>query len=270
MASSRRAHTSACRGRAIAHPYGALALAPGAPGTHEKHDGRDIVVSALRRRGPRPLLLELGVALGGSMERWLQASPSVRVLGLDPIGNWTEYVDTLTTRDARMRPFRSMLPQLAREGGTRDVILGTLWPFRERACLVEGFSPHWLPRLGQGLSPDVVYIDNDKSMHDLWVAHALWPNAVLAGDDWGHQRAWAGQASPVRHAARRTFNVTHDAGLAVCDFASKMGFWVEASSVTFVLHRPPIAAGGRDACAPACDGAMPVGVACSRAFVEAL
>ena len=113
----------------------------------------------------------------------------------------------------------------------------------------------------------MIFFDNDKSMHDLWVAHALWPHAILAGDDWGHQRSWV-QPSPVRHAKRLSFNVTHDAALSVCDFAHKMGFWVETQSVTFLLHRLPVSAGAKDACATVCSKATPLGVACSHGFAE--
>ena len=48
--------------------------------------------------------------------------------------------------------------------------------------------------------------------------------------------------APVRRPGKLAiFNATNDAAWNVCEFAAKMGFWVEAKSVTWVLHRgmPP-------------------------------
>ena len=47
---------------------------------------------------------------------------------------------------------------------------------------------------------------------------------------------------------KQRFNVTVDAAANVCAFASKMGFWVAARSLTWVLHRLPLPVGAKDAC----------------------
>ena len=106
------------------------------------------------------------------------------------------------------------------------------------------------------LVPFVIFFDNDKSMHDLWVAHALWPRATLAGDDWGHQSRELVR-SPVGHAKRARFNTTNDAAHNVCVFARKQGFWVEARHVTWLLHKGRPKQGDKDACErsmPRCYG----------------
>ena len=218
-------------------PLGPLTLAPGRPGQHENHDGRHIVLAQMRRL-QRPVLLELGVFLGGSMHRWLNGSIDARIVGVDPFFNVTDYVAKWVGNDGRYQSYRSAIAQLAAPHGSFDTAVAANWPDRERACLIQGFSPAILPRLRtEGLRPDVVFIDNDKSMHDLWIAHALWPEAVLAGDDWGHRSHHVLQA-PVRTAKlARVFRSTNDAAYNVCAFARKMGFCVEAKSVTWLLHR---------------------------------
>ena len=222
-------------------PQGPFTLAPGAPGKHADQDGRWLVLKALNAV-TNPVLLEAGVFLGGSMYRWLDGEPSVRVVGIDPFGNVSAYVAGVVARDIRKAGYRTGLAQLAAPSGSYDTCVATLWRFRERACLVPGFSPRDLPRLyRKGLRPDVIFFDNDKTMHDVWVAHTLWPDAVLAGDDWGHQSMIVKRAPVRRPGKLAIFNATNDAAWNVCEFAAKMGFWVEAKSVTWVLHRgmPP-------------------------------
>ena len=242
------------------HPQGPLALAAGGPGKYERYDGRWLVIQELQRlqqeragRSSRVLLIEAGVFLGGSLERWLVGTPDVYVVGIDLFTNVTDWVDRLTMSDQRLAPFRSLLPQLAVEDGSLLAVQSNLWRFRERTALKRGSSPQALLELNRlGLRPDVVFLDNDKSMHDLWVAHALWPHAVLAGDDWGHQSFFE-QRSPVGgrpDVKKARFNVTNDAAVNVCAFAQKMGVWVSARSLTWVLHKLPVPPGLKDACAP--------------------
>ena len=83
-----------------------------------------------------PVLLEAGVFLGGSMYRWLDGEPSVRVVGIDPFGNVSAYVAGLVARDIRKAAYRTGLAQLAAPSGSYDTCVATLWRFRERACLV--------------------------------------------------------------------------------------------------------------------------------------
>ena len=217
-------------------PQGPLTLAPGGPGAHAAHDGRNIVLREISSIS-RPVLLELGVFLGGSMHRWLEGNAGLRVVGVDPFTNVSDYVAKWIARDARYAQYKPAVQQLAQPQGSYDTVVSTLWRFQRRACLIMGISPQVLPQLsGAGLQPDVVYFDNDKSMHDLWVAHTLWPKAVLAGDDWGHQQQYV-KKSPVGNVKRRQFNATNDAAYNVCEFAIKQGFWVEAKSVTWMLHK---------------------------------
>lgn len=237
-------------------PQGPLALAAGGPGNYEKHDGRWLVVHELQRARKQrphvaPVLVEAGVFLGGSLERWLVGLPTVHVIGVDLFDNVTSWVDRLTRSDVRVAHYRSILPQLQVAHGSLLTVQSNLWRFRERAALVRGSSPQALLELARlGVRPDVVFLDNDKSMDDLWVAHALWPHATLAGDDWGHQWTYE-QLSPVSRrpdVKKKRYNVTVDAAANVCAFASKMGFWVSARSLTWVAHKLPLPTGTIDAC----------------------
>ena len=229
-------------------PQGPFTLAPGALGKHANKDGRWLMLKALNAV-KKPVLLETGTFLGGSMYRWLDGMPGVRVVGLDPFWNVSAYMAGVVARDTRFAAYRTGLAQLAAPSGSYDTCVASLWRFRERACLVPGFSPRDLLRLHRkGLRPDVVFFDNDKSMHDVWVAHTLCPGAVLAGDDWGHQST-SHKRAPVRRPGNiAVFNATTDAASNVCEFAAKMGFWVEARHVTWMLHRGEPPMGRPDSC----------------------
>ena len=46
-------------------------------------------------------MVEAGVFLGGSLERWLVAAVDVRVVGVGPFSNVTEWVERLTVERGR-------------------------------------------------------------------------------------------------------------------------------------------------------------------------
>lgn len=116
-----------------------LALAKG-----KGRDGRELLVDALSRTR-MPLILELGVFLGGSLSRWHEDLPGVRVVGVDPFAdNVTDYIDKWTQgRHNRVhkRQFRRYLGQLATPGGAIQSVFSNMWSNRSRTCIVAGYSP---------------------------------------------------------------------------------------------------------------------------------
>ena len=201
-------------------------------------DGRELVVDLVR--GIRePLILELGVFLGGSLARWLEDIPNVRVVGVDPYdwgSNSTDYIDAWTLQKPWKRQWRQYVPQLAEPKAFLNTVYSNLWADQEQTVIVQGFSPSILVELHkQGLRPDVIYFDNDKSLHDLWVAHTLWPTGVhFSGDDWGWSQII--NIRPRDAKRGRPYNTSHNAAGNVCDFARKANFRVSARGATWVLH----------------------------------
>ncbi len=137
-----------------------------------------------------PVVLEVGTFLGGSALRWLKSGPSVRVVCVDPWEGewWVTY--------ARQRGWKDLEQRFAEPSGPLKVFLTNLWDYRDRVVAVQGYAPAKLHALHDlGLQPQVVYFDSDKSGSGMKEAVRLFPDAVIAGDDWTWGRK---QGYPIR------------------------------------------------------------------------
>jgi hypothetical protein len=152
------------------------------------YGGRRLITDAIASRGVN-VLLEIGSFLGGSALQWLAASREVVVVCVDP---WPDLIDPGPGITAHHigRAYRDQLR--APEGVYRSFI-SSMWDVRHRIVHVRGMS--------LGLRPDMVYIDADKKGHEIPVCDELFPDAVIAGDDWN----WSdGYSFPIREPASRS------------------------------------------------------------------
>lgn len=131
------------------------------------------------------VVLEIGSLLGGSARFWAGHCPAAQVLCVDP---WLDVVDVAD------RPFLEHVPELTdfllgRVDGLFDVFLASNWELRDRITPLRGFSPDRLASVhAAGVEPDVVYVDGshvyEDVIADLSTARALFPDAMLCGDDY--------------------------------------------------------------------------------------
>lgn len=131
------------------------------------------------------VILEIGSLLGGSARFWAAHCPEARVLCVDP---WIDVAD------AADRPFLEHVPELVdvvvgRVDGLYQVFLASNWDHRDRITPLRGFSPDRLASVhAAGVQPDVVYVDGshvyEDVIADLSTARALFPEALLCGDDY--------------------------------------------------------------------------------------
>ena len=131
------------------------------------------------------VVLEIGSLLGGSARFWAEHCPEATVLCVDP---WIDVAD------ATERPFLEHVPELidvvvGRVDGLYDVFLAANWDLRDRLIPLRGFSPDRLASVhAAGVTPDVVYVDGshvyEDVIADLTTARALFPDALLCGDDY--------------------------------------------------------------------------------------
>lgn len=176
--------------------------------------GRGLVVDQIRTRNLK-VVLEIGVFLGGSARIWLDASPDVVVIALDPWigGAWLE-----PFARSRRQPEHVIRQLTANEESFYETFVANLWDYRNRVIPVRGKAPGMLHRIHElGVQPDLVYLDGDKSGRELEVCHELFPNAILTGDDWfmGTDRFWNNDAGyPIRKPVR-DFCQRHDRRLVV-------------------------------------------------------
>lgn len=191
--------------------------------------GREIIVRQIRDRNIG-LMVEVGCFLGGSVLHWLNAKPDLTVIGVDPWdGNWADYVAGMA-KDALMAPHVLHMPDaeiaraaaMLRRHGNFAVAMNNLRAFRDRFIPVRRFSPealHYLSR--RDIPVELIYIDAFKHRDDLDAAHALFPDAVLCGDDW----LWPDETGAL---------VMQN---AIKAFAHDHGFEIEAKRQSWVLHR---------------------------------
>ena len=160
--------------------------------------GRWMVEQKLRRKKKKSkVVLEIGCFLGGSVENWLQASPDVTVVAVDP---WPECdIADYARRNGRSE---EEAVQLEREDGFYQTFLANFWDQRDRVIPVRDYSPGILTELAEaGLKPDLIFLDSDKSGVEIERCHELFPGALMTGDDW-HWKNDAGEC-PIREPVER-------------------------------------------------------------------
>lgn len=186
--------------------------------------GRNLLVNEIEAKGVR-LMVEIGCYLCGSTRLWLGSCPDLTVIGIDPWeGDWHESLEhfdrTLTKPWSKIDDRAAVIASVREHGGYLSSN-ANVREYADRFFPVRGRSPAKLYELKDaGVVPDMVYFDSNKQMDDLAVAHDLWPDAILCGDDWtwGEDRGF-----PIR-AVIEAFCETH-------------GWRVQARGATWLIRR---------------------------------
>ena len=189
--------------------------------------GRRHVVDLIKRTNPK-VMVEVGCFLGGSVLTWLEASPDLTVIGIDPwAGNWDAHMERWLANPRVASLFKSIenidtFRADLRQYGPYRSALANLRDYRDRFIPIQGLSPAALHVIADhGVAPDIVYIDAGKISADLDAAYRLFPKAHLCGDDWG----WgAEEGYPMRK--------------VVEGFAAQHGHSIVAELQTWVLVEP--------------------------------
>lgn len=190
--------------------------------------GRHLITDVIREQDIT-LMVEIGCFLCGSTRQWLEASPTLTVIGVDPWdGNWSVHVRTRNAEGNRTMGTLSDPEETAdtiqRHGNFR-LALNNVRQYRDRFIPVRQRSPAALDYLHQRkIVPQLIYIDAAKDEDELWVAHQLFPDAILCGDDWN----W-------RDDDRRCRMREH-----VERFVEAHGFSVDAEDATWIISKPPL------------------------------
>jgi hypothetical protein len=153
--------------------------------------GRHLIVQLIRECRPK-IFLEVGVFLGGSSRQWLQNSDSeMTLLAAD---SWTRVVENwIFTMASEPAPWiADMGPVLAvqkpiKEYGIYKVALHNLREFRHRVIPLRMLVAEVYAYVKTFVEPDIIYIDAQKERQDYILAHEIFPNAILCGDDWEWQ-----------------------------------------------------------------------------------
>jgi hypothetical protein len=190
--------------------------------------GRHLITEVIREQRIT-LMVEIGCFLCGSTRQWLEASEDLTVIGVDPWdGNWSTYLRSLAEKGRRLVETLTD-PMAAADAvqlhGNYQVALNNIREFRDRFIPVRRRSPEALRYLHRRrIRPQLIYIDAAKDDDELRVAHALFPNAILCGDDWN----WPDDDGRYRmreHVER---------------FVAEHGFSVDAVDETWIISKPAV------------------------------
>lgn len=121
------------------------------------------------------LIVEVGSWTGRSTRYLANLAPRANVIAIDHWQGSTEHLADPQLAKA--------LPQLY------ETFLSACWDYRNQIIPVRADSSQGLRTVAEaGLQPDLVYIDADHSFeavfNDVKLALDLFPNAIVAGDDW--------------------------------------------------------------------------------------
>jgi hypothetical protein len=150
--------------------------------------GRSLITDLIREH-EITLMLEVGCFLCGSTRQWLNASPTLQIVGVDPWdGNWSVYVRLRSAEGSTMMDTLENPEEIAntiQRHGNFALAMNNIRDERERFTPVRQRSPEALRYLKRRqILPELIYIDALKSDEDLWVAHEVFPRSILCGDDW--------------------------------------------------------------------------------------
>ena len=172
---------------------------PGLPVTGRDSRGFALIEHALHSLGKEaPVVLEIGSEFGGSTRRFLSAGAFV--VSVDPwqdVKNFNSF--------PHLKQFRGV------DGAVAKLFQTFNFEHRDRLVAVQEFSPAGpIIVKDAGVEVDLVYIDGDHRydavIADLETCAALFPTAVLTGDDWTYDRGapeYEGITRPVQTAVRR-------------------------------------------------------------------
>jgi len=129
---------------------------------------------------PPAIICELGVEFGGSTRYFLQTYPDSLIISMDP---WV-IGQKLAPHWKKLEPFLAQ-----GDGSFFDIFRSFNWEARNRIVPMRYYSQVGLVKLLEaGVKPDLIYLDGDHRYHgvyaDLVLAHFLFPDAVVIGDDW--------------------------------------------------------------------------------------
>jgi hypothetical protein len=198
-----------------------LPLDGGRRAGQEVGGGRELILRIIRERKIE-LMVEIGCFLCGSTLQWLHASDKLTVIGVDPWdNNWAGKIERLAHDPLQARTvFHLTESQIAtiianlRRHGNFAIAMNNVRLYKSRFIPIRALGTDALLDLkDRGIEPQMIYIDADKESDDLSIAHQLFPEAILCGDDWlwpDKNGVLVMQEHVKAFAERHNFEIEHD------------------------------------------------------------
>lgn len=212
-----------------AYPWPASRPFPDAPVRGRNSSGFDLLTETIAARRRPTVVMEIGAEFGGSTRKFA-AVPDTWIVSVDP---WPDSYGGGS--------FPELQPYLGGEAAMYQLFQSLCWPHRDRLVAVREPSPAGFKTVyDAGVPVDVIYIDGDHRydavIRDLTVADALFPGALLTGDDWklksGHVK-YEGMQIPVQRAVT-SWAAFHDHHVEV-----RANTWMIDKTRPYNLEQPP-------------------------------
>jgi len=154
--------------------------------------GRQLIINLINQHGWQTMV-EVGVYCGGSVLQWLEGCPDLHVFGVDPYSadaNVGAYYASQREFyrgkvDFGAQTEFEFVASMSAPDSLFPAVLSNLWDYRARFTPVRGYSPQALIDLAAtGVTPELIFLDAMKTGEELPVISDLWPQCVIAGDDW--------------------------------------------------------------------------------------
>lgn len=189
--------------------------------------GRELIVDLIKRHEVS-ILLEIGCFLCGSTRQWLEASPTIEVIGVDPWdGNWGPYLRGMRSHPNMARLLTGIgdldaFIDAVETAGNFVVALNNIIDLRDRFIPVRRFSPEAVEYIAKrGIKPQLAFIDAFKRVDELDAIRTHFPDCIISGDDWN----WKDEDGVLRMQQ------------VVGEFAEAWGYRIIADRATWLLER---------------------------------
>jgi hypothetical protein len=132
--------------------------------------------------------LEIGTFLGGSALQWLQNSPSEMILIVGDTWDksapdWIfQQMENPAPWIANVEEVRALAVPL-RVHGMFKLPLHNMCQFQNRNHSNKMAAVEFYQYIKDFVEPDIIYTDANKERDDYFIAHSLFPHAVLCGDE---------------------------------------------------------------------------------------
>ena len=140
--------------------------------------GHKIIIEEIEK-SKHQLLLEVGAFTGYSVIKWLEKFPELNVIAIDI---WDSKI---LSEYAKKHNKKEIFDIFKNQNGPLEYFQNCVYKYKDRVFPLKGDSISKMIYLHNiGIKPDIIYLDAEKTSEDIFLIVALFPKAVICGDDW--------------------------------------------------------------------------------------
>jgi hypothetical protein len=149
--------------------------------------GRELITGLIRGINATTML-EIGSFLGGSAISWLESDPTLILIVADPwdwdCASWLRVIIASPPEWIQDKGLLERLVPPIEKHGMFKIALHNLRKYRDRLIPLKMRAEQAYRYVSVFGEPDIIYIDANKERQDYVLAHEIFPNSIISGDDW--------------------------------------------------------------------------------------